>query len=341
MSGQQEVTQILDLGTGMDQQPPQLAVKSGADTGAFNSSVNSALGSFPATSTGFQPVASQVVTHEVAYSPGLRGKFEANKILIIFSAVAVTLAGLLMFSPISVDELMVSLGLSEPEMQLPKVPPRKVAKAPEPAKPAPVAPIAPSTAKDDNVWSVIENDWGDELLELAPPLTSDQETMLKDKMSHRFVYQHYVGVLELSALRAKGSEELLRGGLESKKFWTRMRALIGLADMGQEISPEDVKLALGDAHSELRARFFKRFEKSPCTLGCFYVARASLPYLDEPGRSQALKVISREDSDIRDLFMVAATYDKSDMVRATAEEWLSRHSVEASIRDNVKAAVRR
>ena len=329
MAAQQDVTQILDLGAAGDQQAS--AASAGTEAGSFNSALNRPTGSIPSGSTGFQPVASQVVTHEVALSSGGMGKSSKKTALIAIGAIFIGITALLLVGPFTVDEILGTLGFSEPEIPQPKVAPRKVVKAPDPLPTATrVGPGTPAAPKDDNVWSVIKNEMGDDLPELAAPLTADQESLLKDKLSHHFIYQQYVGVLEVSALRAKGSEELLRIALESKKFWTRMRALIGLADLGEDITDDDVKLALGDAHSELRARFFKRFEKSPCSLGCFYVTRAALSHLDELGRAQAIKVIAREKSEVRDLFMVAATYDKSDLVKSAAEEWLVYHSVELS-----------
>jgi hypothetical protein len=52
-----------------------------------------------------------------------------------------------------------------------------------------------------------------------------------------------------------------------------------------------------------------------------------------------IQVISRESADVRDVFMVAATFDKSEMVRSAAEAWLSQNSVDPSIRGEVKASM--
>jgi hypothetical protein len=114
-----------------------------------------------------------------------------------------------------------------------------------------------------------------------------------------------------------------------------MRALIALADMGDDITDDDVSQALGKTHSELRARFFKRFEKSPCSVGCFYVARAALKHLDFHGRAQVVRVISREASNVRDVFMVAATFDSSEIVRKTAEDWLATQDIDPMIRQSL------
>jgi hypothetical protein len=178
--------------------------------------------------------------------------------------------------------------------------------------------LAQNAGKEHNVWSLVKNKMSGESLSLAPPLTPEQAAAFKGKLAHQFVYQQYAAIVELSALRAEGTESLLREGIKSRKFWTRMRALIGLADLGAPLSEDDVKRALGDAPSELRERFFKRFEKSSCSPGCFFVARAALPFLDERGRAQVLRVISREKSDVSASYLGAASLDGSELVRSVA-----------------------
>lgn len=193
-----------------------------------------------------------------------------------------------------------------------------------------------STASERGIWSVVTNQMGEQSLPRGTTLTADQEASFRDGLRHDFNYQRYKTVLDLAALRAPGSQELLREALASNKFWIRMRALIALADMGDEITDEDVKQALGNAHTELRARFFKRFEKSSCSVGCFFVARASMKHLDASGRAQLVKVVARERSDAADVFMVAATFDSDESVRATANELIARLDIDQSVWQDIK-----
>ena len=199
-------------------------------------------------------------------------------------------------------------------------------------------PSSPPKAASKSIWDNIENELGSDLPELAEQLTVDQEEAFRAKLGHEFNYQRYQGVLDLAASRARGSEDMLREALESKKLWTRMRALMGLADLGEEISADEVQLALGSTHSELRARFFERFEKSPCSPGCYFVARATLPYLDALGRAEVIRVIARESSAVRDLYLVAATYDQADLVKKAAADWLDKNSVDGAVYEEVKKA---
>ena len=199
------------------------------------------------------------------------------------------------------------------------------------------APVSsPDPKQEYSVWSQVKNELGGELPQRGARLSADQEATLTAGLTHEFNYQRYKTVLDLAATNAPGSEELLRQALESKKFWTRMRALIALADMGDQVTDDDVREALGDAHSELRARFFKRFEKSPCSVGCFFVARAALKHLDAHGRKQALRVVSREASDIRDVYMIAATFDGHEVVRQTAQNWLATRQIDPAVWQDVK-----
>lgn len=195
---------------------------------------------------------------------------------------------------------------------------------------------ATNTPRSEGLWKLVKNEMGGDLPPRGKSLSTDEESSFKAGLSHEFHYQRYKTVLDLAAAKAPGSEELLRSALDSKKFWVRMRALIALADMGDEITDDDVSQALGKTHSELRARFFKRFERSPCSVGCFYVARAAMKHLDANGRAQVLKVVAREPSDVRDVFMVAATFDSSESVRQTAQEWLSAQNVDSSVWQEVK-----
>jgi hypothetical protein len=205
---------------------------------------------------------------------------------------------------------------------------------------APVGPSsgsAPSAPQDINIWDSVKNERGSELAPKGASLSTDQEAAFNANLEHEFNYQRYQAVLDLADLKAPGSEELLRQALESKKFWIRMRALIALADLGDHITDVDVKDALGRTHSELRARFFKRFEKSPCSSGCYFVARAALKHLDALGRAQVVRVLAREPSDVRDVFMVAATFDQSQRVRQVAHEWLAKHDIDPAVWREVKS----
>ncbi len=213
----------------------------------------------------------------------------------------------------SLDSVLVTLGLSSPPAPV-YVPAKRIAVIAPPQPPVPVVEQIPAAGQLPSIWTEVVNEVGVGKVTKGTPLTSDQMHLFNAQMSSRFNYQHYKAVTTMGINLPEGAAGLLHGTLKTERFWTRMRALIALVDLGVAIEPADVKTSLGDAHSELRARFFKRFEKSPCSVGCYYVARASLPFLDAQGRAQVLRVISGEPS-----------------VRETASEWLDRHDYSPKI----------
>jgi hypothetical protein len=256
------------------------------------------------------------------------------------AAATFVIVGLTLYMTGDLASMYALLGIPERVVATLPPPQNVVEKKPE-VSPNPIedtqqktAPI--SSASERDIWSVVTNKMGGQALPRGTTLTSDQEASFRAGLSHEFHYQRYKTVMDLAALHAPGSQELLREALASKKFWLRMRALIALADMGDDITDDDVKQALGNTHSELRSRFFKRFEKSPCSVGCYFVARASMKHLDAPGRTQLVKVVARERSDAAEAFMVAATFDGDQMVRATANELITGLDIDQSVWQDVK-----
>jgi len=329
MSG--EITKLLEMPGGAQgdpaavalEQPMQIVGFSTGQAGLAGATVPSMEGM---GTTGLRPL--------IAHDVHLIGKRAVPiwKKAGLASAVVVLLVGVyLVINPDRVNEILVMLGLGSEEIAT--VPLHTKKKVVASVQSAPKKADAPSPT---NIWDSIDNDYGAKLADVTAPLTADQEAQFQSGLDSTLTYQRYKAVLDIAKTRARGTEDMLRQALESKKFWTRMRAIIALADMGEKITDADMKAALGEAHSELRARFFKRFEKSSCGAGCFYIARAALPHLDALGREEVIRVVSREESEIRDVFMVAATFDEAQTVRQAAAQWLDGHSVEAKIWKDVK-----
>jgi hypothetical protein len=289
-------------------------------------------------------MASQVLTHDVHLVDQKKPASSLTKAVLAIFLVAGGLFAYLWLETGEMPDILKLVGLSDEgsEVVVSAPAPKQNPVTPPSPPSAPVVnssgPSSPSKSASKSIWDNIENELGSDLPELAEQLTVDQEEAFRAKLGHEFNYQRYQGVLDLAASRARGSEDMLREALESKKLWTRMRALMGLADLGEEISADEVQLALGSTHSELRARFFERFEKSPCSPGCYFVARATLPYLDALGRAEVIRVIARESSAVRDLYLVAATYDQADLVKKAAADWLDKNSVDGAVYEEVKKA---
>jgi|GEM_PF-5693572 len=105
------------------------------------------------------------------------------------------------------------------------------------------------------------------VLSTMSPVT---RTELEGMIGHRFAYKQYAAMERLRKLRLAGSEDLLRRGLSHRKFWTRMEALFGLAEIGAQLSPADLQTAIGSSRPYLQKSYFKRFERGLWGGGMFY-----------------------------------------------------------------------
>ena len=250
---------------------------------------------------------------------------------VVVAGVALTLVCLVAYvasSSAQLDQFLQLLGLVEPPV------PVYVSHKSNHAPIVPVelaAPVETRASVLPSIWTEVENMEGTGTVNIGPALSIGELQKFNQGMTSPFNYQHYQAVVDLGKRLPAGSHGVFQGAIQTEKFWTRMRAVIALADLGGDIRRSDIEMALGDTSGELRARFFKRFEKSPCSIGCYFVARASIQHLDSEGRAQLLRVISREPSKIRDRFMVAGTFDESEEVRQTAIEWLDGHHVDPKI----------
>lgn len=197
------------------------------------------------------------------------------------------------------------------------------------ARPVAVARVVPGRIFE-NPYAHLENQMSDQNRRRTGVLTGDLAVQTREGLNHEFYYQRYRAVLALVGNRYDGSESLLRDALQTGKYWMRMQAVMGLADMGYDVSPDDIKTALSEGHDELRERYFKRFERGACTLGCQFVARGTLMFLNAPGRLAALNVMASDKNTETSDYMVAATFDADERVRTFATSWLLKHPVSES-----------
>jgi hypothetical protein len=212
--------------------------------------------------------------------------------------------------------------------ETPVIVPQKVAvKVPVPAKNAlevEVVKVLPSPGlSSTDPYSVQRNAIAQAVKLKQGMMTPETSQSYLEQLSGQFYYQRYQAVNRIISERWQGSDKLLRDAVSSGKFWMRMNALIGLTDLGYMISAEDIALALGDAQSDLRARYFEKLTvPGRCGSACMFVVRASIPYLDSKGRLQALKLVIKEDSEIAKSYLVAALFDSDTSVQTFAQEAL-------------------
>jgi hypothetical protein len=214
------------------------------------------------------------------------------------------------------DSLMALIGLGEvEELPPPPAPARRKEKVVDPVTSA-EASQKPKAAAGGSIWETLGNEMAIPAAKPSRVLTPDEMAGLEARAKSEFSYQKHLMVQELAALNASGGEELLRESLKSPKLWTRMRAVMALADFGEELSAEEFKMAWGNARTDQVIGFFKRFERStPCTSGCYYVARAMMPYVSPRARASLIGLIKREQSDIARRYIAAAVSDDDVVVR--------------------------
>ena len=158
--------------------------------------------------------------------------------------------------------------------------------------------------------------------------TPEEEEVFRSGLNHQYNWQRHKTIIEVRNKRLRGSEAILWDALGEQKFWARMHAAIGLSEFNIPLSISHVEEAIGDAHSQLVARFFKRFIKKS-TAGARYMMRQAIKVLDDRGRLSVLRVLNKADDDLRDLYMVAATQDPSPRVQTWLRSALAAHPIEA------------
>ena len=123
--------------------------------------------------------------------------------------------------------------------------------------------------------------------------------------------------------RLTGSDAILWDALEDDKFWTRMWAVIGLADFGVEIDNDAVLKALRDERPSLVTNFFKRF-KDKSTPGQRYVMRYAIRNVDPRARRVICEALLNAGDDMSAVYLVAATLDQDVRVKNWANQNIGR-----------------
>jgi hypothetical protein len=165
-----------------------------------------------------------------------------------------------------------------------------------------------------------------------------EEEAWRAGLLHRYPYQRYKTVQDVRKRRLRGSDAVLWDAMQDKKFWTRMFAAVGLAEMNIEVSIQTLEGAMAGGRSELVADFFERFTRRP-NAGQVFVMRQVVRVLDEKGRFMVLRGINRANDGLRDLYLVAATQDPSRKIQRWAERELDRRRMPQARRDELLAVV--
>ncbi|WP_141731909.1 hypothetical protein [Oligoflexus tunisiensis] len=191
---------------------------------------------------------------------------------------------------------------SAPTMMAPTT--QQVAPAPPPKV---ETPPTPQVDLQNPYWALpnpLENTTGPEGGILNPA----QEERWRQGLAHPFVWQRYKTVIDMRKARLKGSQNLLNDALAQPKFWTRMEALIALAESGVAVDIDTVEAGIGSTRRSLIQNYFRRFRRA-ATGGEIYIMRQAIRIMDAGTRRVILESLIRRRDPINDLYLVAATYD--------------------------------
>jgi hypothetical protein len=216
-------------------------------------------------------------------------------------------------------------------------PPANKEKAPEPAaKPQPAGKRF-KVVPGNPYWALPNRRLGPDA-SLGTVWTPEEEETLRAGLTHKYAYQRYKTVQDVRKARHAGSDVILWDALQDKKFWTRMWAVMGLAEVNVDVELKDLERALGTARSELVADYFERFvhKASPAHL---YIMRQAVRVLDERGRLVVLRAIHRSRDQLRNVYMTAAALDPGKQVQAWVKQALTERPVPPDEFDGLKAII--
>lgn len=150
-----------------------------------------------------------------------------------------------------------------------------------------------------------------------------EESVWHEGISHEFTWQHLKTVKDVISERLTGSDAILWEALEDDKFWTRMWAVIGLADFGIEINNNTVLKALRDERPSLITNFFKRF-RNKSTPGQRYIMRYAVRNVNPNTRRVIFEALLNANDDLSAIYLVAATLDQDTKVKNWANRNIGR-----------------
>ncbi len=233
-----------------------------------------------------------------------------------------------------IRDALIDLGIMdkpEPIVTAPKVVAVPTIPAPDPEPPQPML-----SAESVDPWS--HEAFANPYWYLSPSLAQDiaskneprrilshaQEQLYRAGMNHAYNYQVYKTVREIRRDKFSGAEVLLFEALNQKRFWTRMEALIGLAEYHVAVDQETVEAALIGARPSLIKNYFKRLAVSHSD-GSIYIAKLALPLVEARARLVILQGLSKIGWRGHRLYLAAAVYDKSPLVQKWLQSELEVH----------------
>ncbi len=161
----------------------------------------------------------------------------------------------------------------------------------------------------------------------APSFSARREAELKLGLQHRFNFQRYRTVKAIREERSTGAKALLIRALDQGKFWTRMQAVLGLAELGEPVDLIHVSKAIGNARSYLVWRYLKRFENRVLTGGELHVMRSMLKLVDSKSRIRILTILHQLGGETNSMYLLAARSDMDEAVQKWAKKLRPKTSI--------------
>ena len=231
------------------------------------------------------------------------------------------------------DEVMIPENIEIGEMTPPEdvpdpfAPPPRVVPPPPELATQPLSPVTrqvpTSIGTEINIYSYIPASLP-EIEPMSRIWSAQEEQVWRRGITNSYPWQRYKTVLEVKSSRLIQSRVILWDALEDSTFWTRMRAVMALAEFGVPVKKLNVQKAIGNARPELLANFVKRFiiKSSP---GERYVLKHAIKMANPNGRINILKAFKNAgfQRESLDYYPVAALQDPSSRVRAYARSIVS------------------
>lgn len=149
-------------------------------------------------------------------------------------------------------------------------------------------------------------------------------------LTHPYTYQRYKTV---QAMRNnKGAEDLLRDAISQPKFWTRMEAVLGLAELGETVSPETMQAVFAGVRRDLPRNYFRRF-RSKESAASTYVMRQAVRVVDARVREIIIQNLALSRGPDNDIYLYAATFDSHPEIKRFAEEQILRKPLAAGVQE--------
>ena len=158
--------------------------------------------------------------------------------------------------------------------------------------------------------------------ETPAPITTQQTEAWRGGLALPFSYQRYKSVEDMRKAKMDGSVAILYEALAQPKFWTRMEALLGIAEQGIPIDTDSMHAAIGDARPDLVRNYFRRFKKNYTDVTA-HVMRQALRVVDQKSRHLILMQLAAHRNETNDMYLIAGLHDADAMTKDFAQTALT------------------